>query len=159
MLRSQGLWTGTCEVCGLPRHPLAQLCRRCKNLRDRPDTRKDADGNRWVVDKQARQEAMRSQWDGRIGAFRCKYTGLPLTTDAPNGVAGPLFATWEHRDPRSPTKASEVVLVGWLINDMKNDLDEREFKKMVKALAAHFGDPSAPFNRRALPRGWHRRRS
>ncbi len=58
------------------------------------------------------------------------------------------------------TKASEVVLVGWLINDMKTDLTQSEFKRMVKALAAHFEDqkanPRAQLNRTVLPRGWAR---
>jgi hypothetical protein len=63
---------------------------------------------------------MHKQWDKKVAAFRCAYTGLPFTTDKDaDGRAGPMFATWEHVDPRSPTKASEVVLVGWLVNDMK----------------------------------------
>jgi hypothetical protein len=39
---------------------------------------------------------------------------------------------------------------------MKTDLREREFKKMVKALAAYFDDASKPFDQAALPRKWHR---
>lgn len=143
-----------CSVCKLPGRPGgATLCRRCKVLRDRPDTRKGFD-----VDHEARERQMRKQWNSKVGAFRCAYTGLPLSTDRDaDGPAGPLVATWEHRDPRSPTKASEVVLVGWLVNDMKSDLNEREFKKMVRALAARFGTPSAPaLNPNTLPRGWFR---
>ena len=104
---------------------------------------------------------MRRQWDKKVAAFRCAYTGLPLTTDKDaDGRAGPMFATWEHVDPRSPSKASEVVLVGWLVNDMKTDLTDPEFKRMVKALAAHFerrkANPKAQLNRTALPREWFR---
>jgi hypothetical protein len=46
---------------------------------------------------------------------------------------------------------------------MKTDLTEPEFKRMVKALAAHFEDrktnPRAQLNRTVLPRGWARGRS
>lgn len=121
-----------CEVCGLPRHRQATLCRRCRVLRNRPEHRKG-----WTKDGAAREKRMHKQWDEKIGAFRCAYTGLPLTTERDaDGRAGPMFATWEHVDPRSPTKASDVVLVGWLVNDMKTDLNEREFTKMVRGLAA-----------------------
>ena len=45
---------------------------------------------------------MCNQWDQAKKAFRCAYTGLPLTTDKDtDGHAGPMFATWEHIDPRS----------------------------------------------------------
>ncbi len=106
---------------------------------------------------------MHKQWDKKVG-FECAYTGLPLTTDRDaDGRAGPLYATWEHVDPRSPSKASEVVLVGWLINDMKTDLTDPEFKRMVKALATHFENrkvnPKARLNRTVLPQGWARGRS
>lgn len=148
-----------CVICKLPGRRGADLCLRCKKLRDRPDRRKG-----FAIDKEARERQMHKQWVKELSAFRCAYTGLPLTTvkDAA-GRAGPMFATWEHRDPRSPTKASEVVLVGWLINDMKTDLTESEFKRMVKALAAHFesrkANPKAKLNRTVLPRGWVRGRS
>jgi hypothetical protein len=104
---------------------------------------------------------MRKQWDQAKKAFLCAYTGLSLTTDwSEDGRAGPLHATWEHRDPRDPNKASQVVLVAWLVNDMKNDLNEREFKNMVRALAARFLAPKVwRFNRRALPKEWYRLRS
>jgi hypothetical protein len=56
---------------------------------------------------------MHKQWDKKVAAFRCAYTDLPLTTDKDaGGRAGSLYATWEHRNPRSPSRASEVVLVG-----------------------------------------------
>ena len=143
-----------CRVCKLQGRPGAELCLRCKKLRDRPDRRKG-----WEVDHEARQKQMRRQWDKKIGAFRCAYTGLPLTTEKDaEGRAGPTYATWEHRNPRSPKKASEVVLVGWLVNDMKTDLTEREFAKMVKALAARFQDRKVPLNPNVLPRDWRRGR-
>ena len=81
---------------------------------------------------------MHKQWDKKVAAFRCAYTGLPLTTDKDaDGRAGPMFATWEHVDPRSPTKASEVVLVGWLVNDMKTDLTDPS-RASIRAAASRW---------------------
>ena len=110
-----------CAVCGSPRHRQATLCRRCRLLRNRPERRKD-----WTKDGVARQEQMHRQWDKKIGAFGCAYTGLPLTTERDSdGRAGPLYATWEHRNPRSPSRASEVVLVGWLVDQRYEDGPDR----------------------------------
>jgi hypothetical protein len=144
-------------------HPQARFCVRCRDLRKRPESRREADGSKWRIDKVAREKQMRKQWSAKQGAFVCVYTGLPLTTDRlDDGRAGPLYATWEHRDPRDPKKASQVVLVGSLVNDMKNDMTEREFWRMVKALATHFEDlkanPSVQLNRTVLPRAWARGR-
>ena len=54
------------------------------------------DGRVFAVDKKARELQMHKQWDKMVAAFRCAYTGLPLTTDRDaDGRAGPLYATWE----------------------------------------------------------------
>ena len=141
-----------CVVCEETIGSQARLCTRCKTLRDRPEQRKG-----WKKDPKAREKRMRKQWDAPTGAFLCHYTGLPLKTEPENdGNYGPLYATWEHRDPRSPSRASQVVLVGWLINDMKTDLTEQQFERMVKALASRLSNKRVPIDPKALPRRWRR---
>jgi len=136
---------GECEVCHLPAPGMAWRCERCAKLYKRGEVRKKPDGTRWGIDKRARLATMKKQW--KDGAFRCAYTDLRLTEDF-----GPLHATWEHKNPGDP---SSVVLVAWLINDMKTDLSHNDFKKMVRALASHF-DEARPFNPNALPKSWWR---
>jgi hypothetical protein len=138
---------GECDVCHLRVAGDAWRCDRCRKLYKRGDARKLPDGTPWKIDRPARLKAMRRQWDPRIKAFRCAYTNLPLTSDY-----GPLHATWEHRKPGDP---SSVVLVAWLVNDMKTDLSERDFKKMIRALAAHFAGTKR-FQKNNLPQSWWR---
>jgi hypothetical protein len=74
---------------------------------------------------------MKSQWDRGCDSFRCYYTGIPLTT-VPQSRRN---ATWEHV---TPGDGSTVVLVADVINKMKSDLSENEFKSIVIALAERF---------------------
>jgi hypothetical protein len=78
---------------------------------------------------------------------------LLLYEGASTADNGPQHATWEHRNPGV---ASGVVLVAWLVNNIKTDLREREFKAMVKTFAAFWDDESKPFDQAALPRKWRR---
>jgi hypothetical protein len=138
-----------CRVCAGRLSTGSPYCQRCRRLVDRREGRRYPNGTRWPVDRRARVRAMRKQWDPDIGAFRCHYTNVPLTTDS-----GPRHITWEHRNPGQP---SSVVLVAWLINDMKTDLSERAFKRMIHALDEHFLGIT-PFNQRTMPRTWSRGR-
>jgi hypothetical protein len=82
----------------------------------------------------ARLAALNRQWDPEAGAFRCHYTGLVLTL-----VWGSRrSASWEHR---TPGDESSVVLVADLVNKMKGDMDEDQFRRVVLALARHFETP------------------
>jgi hypothetical protein len=92
---------------------------------------------------------MKEQW--RSGAFRCFYTGLRLSDIR----SSPLYPTWEHREPGD---ASTAVLVGAVFNDMKTDLTEREFKRLVIELGAFFSGNKKRFNGSVLPqRPWRPR--
>lgn len=85
---------------------------------------------------------MRRQWDADVGAFRCHYTGVPL-----DGQPGSRrYATWEHL---TPGVESDVVLVADLLNRMKTDMSDAEFRVLVKALARHFD--GAGFDFAAFP--------
>lgn len=85
---------------------------------------------------------MRRQWDPEVGAFRCHYTGVPL--DDQSGSR--RYATWEHL---TPGDESNVVLVADLVNRMKSDMTDAEFRAIVKALARHFDGDN--FDHSAFP--------
>ncbi|RHW24154.1 hypothetical protein D0Z08_25890 [Nocardioides immobilis] len=76
--------------------------------------------------------------------FRCRYTGVPL--DDQRG--GRRYPTWEHV---TSGDESNVLLVADLINRMKSDLTDAEFRSIVKALARTFG--GATFDPAAFPTG------
>lgn len=137
-------WTAspTCKVCGHESLTGSYLCARCRHLLDRMDTRKDAVGKGRTVDKAARRKALVEQWDSDIDGFRCRYTGIKLTHE----FGSRRYATWEHRDPGDE---SSVVLVADLVNKMKGNMSEAEFRTMVRALARHFDDE--PFDETAFP--------
>lgn len=77
-------------------------------------------------------------------AFRCYFTGIALTEEPGDRRS----ITWEHLDPRD---GSRVALAAALINRMKADLTEEQFRGMVKALADHFEHPAVPFDESAWP--------
>ena len=78
--------------------------------------------------------ALHNQWDPKAGAFRCFYTSLVLSED----WGSRRSASWEHR---TPGDESSVVLVADLVNKMKGDMTEQEFRRVVLALARHFDAP------------------
>jgi len=112
----------SCQVCGSIAHPLAELCRRCKKFVDRVVRR--------APDKSARIRALKQAWDGQ--GFRCHFTGIRLVEDNPSD---PRYLTFDHLTPR---QEDDVVVTAALINDMKSDLSEAEFKAVVVQLARRF---------------------
>jgi hypothetical protein len=81
--------------------------------------------------------------DGEEKAFLCHFTGLPLTEVPGSRTSG----TWEHLSPGDP---SSVVLAADLVNKMKVNMTETQFREMVLALADHFRT-NKPFDREAFP--------
>lgn len=116
-----------CAVCSDRRHALAYCCKRCKKLIDRLDLRGKSD-------RKARLLALSQAWDGQ--SFRCYYTGWELTVENPKS---PYYLTWEHRTPRLE---SDVVVAAAIINDMKSDLTDKEFRALVTGLANRFNGAS-----------------
>ncbi|MGD0354514.1 MAG: hypothetical protein ABSB31_03590 [Dehalococcoidia bacterium] len=113
-----------CPICGADlHHPLAIYCKRCKKLIDRVDIRSKPN-------KLARVRALHSAWDGQ--GFRCHYTGVRLVEDNHND---PRYITFDHVVPR---QEDEIVVVAAVINDMKSDLSDQEFRAIVAQLAGHF---------------------
>jgi len=92
-------------------------------LLDRVDIRKRPD-------KAARVRALQEAWDGE--AFRCYYSGVRLSEDNPRD---PRYLTFDHRIPR---REVDVVVTAAVLNDMKSDMADDEFKVMILQLASRF---------------------
>lgn len=144
LMDTPGDWThsSNCRVCDRESVPGSYLCSVCRGLRDRTENRKDVSGKGRKIDKAARRRALLHQWDPDIGGFRCYYADVKLTHD----YGSRRYATWEHREPGDE---SSVVLVAHLVNKMKGDMKEAEFKAMVRALSRRFEDQ--PFDESAFP--------
>lgn len=115
--------TKTCEICGAFTHPLAHYCKRCKKLIDRVDVRRKPD-------KKARVKALKQAWDGEC--FRCRYSGIRLVED---DCKNPCYITFDHRVPR---QENDIVVTAAVLNDMKSDMDEDEFKAVILQLSRYF---------------------
>jgi len=110
-----------CIVCGCElNNPQVIYCTRCKKILYRIDPRRKHD-------RQARIRALQQSWDGK--SFRCFYTGVKLIED---NSKDPRYLTFDHRTPR---QEDDIVIVASAINDMKSDMSDREFRKMVLQLA------------------------
>ena len=136
---------GGCTVCGAPKHPQAYACARCKKILDRVETRRDASGALRRFDRDARLRAMRESWHD--GAFHCFYTGVALI-DEGQRWRDHRYLAFEHR---TPGDESSVVVTCSLVNRMKTDLTEQQFRAMVAELANVFAGGS--FDERAFPEG------
>lgn len=113
-----------CIICEFPlNYPNALYCKRCKRLLDRVDTRRNPN-------RAARVRALQESWDGKD--FRCYYTSIRLVED---DSKSPTYLTFDHFTPRQEDR---IVIVAQLINDMKSDMSDREFRAMVMELAKHF---------------------
>lgn len=134
-----------CVVCGAEKHPLAYACTRCKRILDRIETRRDASGAVRRVDRAARLRALQDSWQD--GSFHCFYTGVALTDDGQRW-RDHRYLVFEHRDPGDE---ASVVVTCALVNRMKTDLTEEQFKGMVGELARVFG--GGTFDERAFPEG------
>jgi hypothetical protein len=121
-----------CEICGDPKHPQAYACDRCRKILRRPDIRRDSLGKLRKPDREARKRALRKAWDSDARCFRCHYTAIELETDDHRDHR---YLSLEHQIPGDET---EIVVVSALINRMKTDLSDREFRRMVSALARSF---------------------
>jgi len=75
-------------------------------------------------------QALKRAWDGE--GFRCYYSGIRLVEDNPKD---PRYLTFDHRTPR---QESDVVVAAAVLNDMKSDMTEDEFKAMIIQLASRF---------------------
>jgi hypothetical protein len=88
---------------------------------------------------------MRNSWSE--GAFHCFYTGVALIHDG-SRWRDHRYLAFEHRDPGDETS---VVVSCSLVNRMKTDLTEEQFRTMVAELAKVFAGGS--FDESRFPEG------
>ena len=133
----------SCLICAEPRHPQAYACPRCKKILDRPEFRRDSEGRLRRFDREARIRALKAAWNPEARVFRCHYTGVELdTTDWHDH----RYLSLEHQ---TPGDESNITVVSALINRMKTDLSDAEFRRLVSALAASFAGQA--FDEAAFP--------
>ena len=134
-----------CIVCGTGKHPQAYACKRCKRVLDRLETRRDSSGAYRRFDREARLRAMQDSW--RDGAFHCFYTGIALIDDGQQWRDHRYFS-FEHL---TPGDEKSVVVTCSLVNRMKTDLTDEQFRAMVTELAKVFAGDT--FDEHVFPRG------
>lgn len=127
-----------CEIC-LVRGISSQkhYCSTCKKLIDRASRKR--------ISRKAAVKALKNQSDEK-GGFFCYYSGVPLllkTTDK----GKPRYITFDHRTPRDK---NHIVMAAAIINDMKSDMDEKEFKLMVGELYRNLGRKKKNFSLKAF---------
>jgi hypothetical protein len=96
-------------------------------------------------DPQARLRALQESW--RDGAFHCFYTDIALVDDS-GQARDHRYLVFDHR---TPGDEASVVVTCALVNRMKTDLTEEQFKVMVTELAKVFADGT--FDECAFPEG------
>ena len=117
-----------CKVCG--KEPLRgrTYCERCRRL------------VLGEMDRNVKVETLKAAYDKDVDGFRCHYTGFLLDL---NDRASPWHLNFDHCFPGRPGK---YWLACQIINLMKTELSEEEFKKVVMELAGHF-ETGAPYDR------------
>src|SRR5690349_22635728 len=103
------------------------------------------DGKRRRIDRDARRRALQQAW--QAGAFRCHYTGVRLVVD-PQRSRDRRYLEFEHQ---TPGDESSVVVTCALVNRMKTDLTDAQFRTLVRELAKTFD--GGTFEERAFPDG------
>ena len=112
-----------CEICGNPSyHKYSLYCERCKKLMKK--------GSRRKIEREVCKNALTQAWGG--DGFYCHFSGKKL--EGKNSKS-PWYLTFDHITPRQSNK---IVIAAAIINDMKSDMSESEFRNMVIALANYF---------------------
>ena len=88
---------------------------------------------------------MQKSWHD--GAFHCFYTGIALIEDS-HRWRDHRYLSFEHRTPGDETS---IVITCALVNRMKTDLTEEQFKAIVAELAKVFA--GGTFDEHAFPEG------
>ncbi len=120
-----------CEICGDPSyHPYSPYCTRCKKLIQK--------GIRRKIKRDVCKQALKNAWKG--DGFYCYYCKRKLEE---KNSKSPCYMTFDHVIPRQNDK---IVIAAAIINDMKSDMSEYAFRKMVIALAKCFNGGDFDFN-------------
>jgi len=110
-----------CDLCGKAVFSnKSKYCRRCSKFALR------------VKNKRLPPETVKAIFEYvRTYGFMCFYTGMSLNMDDPDS---PWHLEFDHWMPADPSK---IVLTSRLLNEMKNDLTEVEFKYYIIELDNH----------------------
>jgi hypothetical protein len=118
-----------CAVCRRAASGRSRYCPRCGRILDRA---------RISLPVALIIAALIEAYDSAADAFRCYYSGACLDTDRPRN---PFYLVFDHADPGG----SRAVVCARIINEMKKDLLEREFRIVVPALSDHM-ERGTPFD-------------
>jgi hypothetical protein len=114
-----------CKLCGKQLDNRPKYCsEECGKIGRRINRHKKI-GNKNKVFKRIRTYI-------RKYGYTCYYSKIPLNL---NDHTNPYYLTFDHLIPRLN---SEIVLAAAVINDMKSDMSEQEFEKMINQLSLHF---------------------
>lgn len=118
---------GTCDVCAAKVTGRVELCARCRRLVDRIETRKHA-----VSTTPQRRAALKDAWRAGPQKFVCHYSGVELDDLDHDSRWHLVF------DHLTPGDGRRLVACAAVINAMKSDLTEAQFKSVVTQLADVF---------------------
>lgn len=126
-----------CKICGVDNIPSQSFyCLNCRKLVD-----KASKGKRRIGRKVAAQALKLARRKGKKG-FYCHYTDVEVLVDK-KYEGSPRYINFDHR---TPGKNDDIVISTALINDMKTDMSEEEFKNIVNELDRHFRNRKSIFN-------------
>lgn len=109
--------------------------------------------NRRGIGRKIAFRALKSaQRKGKEG-FYCHYTGIRLALKKKD-AGKPWYISFDHRVPR---KKDDIVVSACLINDMKTDMDEEEFERLVEELCKHFKNKRYIFKPKVLMLKYYKR--
>lgn len=131
----------SCYVCEKPARGIC--CNRCTKLVNRKNGKRKIKRN-----NDERRAALKRAWDKTAKAFRCVYTNVKLLL-AQRHKRSPRYLTFDHSTPRSEKKMNVVASA---INDMKSDMADSEFKRVVGGLAKskRFNNTGGAFDAKLL---------
>ena len=124
-----GYFPENCEICDKKPMKRGFYCVRCHGIMTIES-----------YDIDAKVRALRAAYDKDIDGFRCHYTGFLLDLKDP---ASPWLLNFDHCIPGKP---GMYRIACQIINQMKSQLSEEEFKKVVLELARHF-ETGTPYDR------------
>ena len=124
-----GYFPQNCEICGKKPMKRGFYCVRCHGIMTIES-----------YDIDAKVQALKAAYDKEVDGFRCHYTGFLLDLKDP---ASPWLLNFDHSFPGQPGK---FWLACQIINQMKTQLSEEEFRKVVMELAEHF-ETKEPYDR------------
>lgn len=109
-----------CEICNRKNIDIHHhYCSCCKKLIERAAKK--------GFSKKVVKKALKDSKRNAKGNLLCYYSGIPLLISKES----PRYITFDHSTPKNKNK---IVIAAAIINDMKSDMDEKEFRAMIEGL-------------------------